>query len=221
MSVLPEQFHRRSFIYPRLLGAGAEFASIGDAAVAVAYPARAVPPLGLADLSPLPRTGAKGPRALDWMREQGWPVPADNNTAAATAAGDLVLRLGDRELLVMAAPGGDGEAVRQLDAAIPGGGAWQVPRRDSHCAFALRGDDAVACLNKLCGIDLRPAAFPAGSIAQTSVARLNAVVCRPPEGAGQGFHLLADSASAIWLWDVLLDAMAEYDGGPIGVRDLD
>jgi sarcosine oxidase subunit gamma len=221
MPVLPDQFHRKSFVYPRLLGAGAEFDTVADAAVAVGFPGRATPALGLADLSPLPRTGVRGHRALAWLDEQGWPVPGRNNEAVATGAGDLVLRLGDAEALVAAAPAGDGTAVRTLAQAIPGSGAWHVPRGESHCAFALHGDDAVACLAKLCGIDLRPRQFPAGAIAQTSVARLNTIVCRPPSDAqGRTFHLFADSAAALWFWDVLADAAAEFGGGPLGVRDL-
>ena len=30
------------------------------------------------------------------------------------------------------------------------------------------------------------------------------------------YHLLCDSASAEYLWRVLLDAMAEFDGVPVG-----
>ena len=221
MSLRPEQFHRRSFVHPRLVAAGAEFAERADSAVAVTFPGNPAPPLGLADLSPLPRTGVKGPRALAWLAEQGWPVPAAANEAAATDADDLVLRLGDREALVLAAPGGSGKAVRDLEAAIPGAGAWHVPRRDSHCSFLLQGEEAVPCLAKLCGVDLRPAHFRAGAIAQTSVARLNAVVCRPPRDTnGRSFHVLADSASATWFWDTLLDAMAEFGGAPLGIDDL-
>ena len=223
MPVAPDDFHRKSFVQPRLVEAGARFEAAGDTAVARAFPARETPALGLADLSPLPRTGVKGPRALDWIGEQGWPIPEANNLARATPSGDGVLRLGDREALVAAAPAGDGEAVRALEAAIPGDGAWHVPRRDSHFAFALQGEAAVACLAKLCGVDLRPARFPAGSVAQTSVARLNAVVCRPPSDDGdtaRRFDLYGDSASAIWFWDVLLDAMAEFGGGPLGLDEL-
>ncbi|MDZ7786675.1 MAG: hypothetical protein U5K73_00580 [Halofilum sp. (in: g-proteobacteria)] len=184
--------------------------------MATAFPGREPPPLGLVDLSPLPR--AIGARRRAQRRRKRWPRDM-RNASAATAAGDLVLRLSDRELLVMTAPGSDGEAVRALDVAIPGAGAWPVPRRDSHCAFTLRGDAAVD-RHKLCGVDLRPTAFPAAAIAQTSVARSAAVVCRPPDSDGRGYLLLADSASAIWFWDVLLDAMAEFDGGPLGLGEL-
>jgi sarcosine oxidase subunit gamma len=69
---------------------------------------------------------------------------------------------------------------------------------------------------KLCGMDLRPKRFPAGSIAQTSVARLNAIVIAQ---AG-GFYLLADSAAAEYFWACLTDAMAEFGGSTIGAACL-
>jgi sarcosine oxidase subunit gamma len=34
------------------------------------------------------------------------------------------------------------------------------------------------------------------------------------------FHLLADSASADYLWEALLDAMAEFGGAPVGLAAL-
>ena len=219
MTIMPESYHRRSFVYPRLVAAGAEFGDIADAAVATAFPAAAAPALGLADLSPLPRTGIKGPRAIAWLGEQGWPVPQANNAAELADSGNLVLRLGDRELVVAATAEPGCNAVLELEASIAGGGAWHVPRRDSNCAFLLRGPDAVDCLAKLCGVDLRTEHFPPGSIAQTSVARINAIVCRDFGHEVPTFLLLADCTSAIWFWDTLLDAMSEFDGGPLGLRE--
>jgi len=219
MNVKPGNFNRRSFVYPRLVEAGAEFVERGDCAVAERIPAGADAPLRLFDLSPLFRTGIKGPKSGEAAVAAGWPVPEINNTAVAAPGDGRVLRLGDRELLVLAGPAGDDAPARELEAAIPGGGAWHVPRRDSHCWFLLEGDQAVACLTKLCGVDLRPGHFAPGAIAQTSIARLNGVVCRDPDDTRTAFHLLADSASAIWFWDVLLDAMNEFGGKPAGLAD--
>ncbi len=219
MSITPEQFNRRSFVYSRLVAAGARFVGVGDAAAAAAFPDRP----GLVDLSPLPRTGIKGPRALAWLQQRGWPVPACNNAAEQADDGTLVCRLSDRELLILPAPSqatrDQGRCIADLEAAVPGEGVWTVPRADSHAWFALRGPDAAPCLQKLCGVDLREAHFPAGSIAQTSVARLNAVVCRAPASQTTAFHILADSASALWFWDALLDAAEEFGGGPLGLRE--
>jgi len=220
MAVDPQEYLRRSPVYPRLQTAGARFVEIGDTLVASAYPDTPPPRLGLVDLSPLPRTGVKGPGAWSWLREQGWPVPEGNNASLATAEGDHVLRLSDREALLAAHPTGPGDAISRLEGAIPGEGVWHAPRRDSHCAFLLRGNDAPACLAKVCGIDFRSQHFPQGAIAQTSVARLNSVVCRIPLDDTPSFLLLADIASAIWFWDNLLDAMDEFGGGPLGVNEI-
>lgn len=211
-TVTPEQFNRRSFVYPRLVAAGATFRDIGDAALAVDFPESA-PPLGLADLSPLPRTGVKGPGALAWLAEQGWPIPAANNQALITDDGHISARLSNAEILLLGPVSGDAEKIAGLEAAIPGAGVWSAPRRDSHCWLRLQGEAGVDCLQKLCGVDLRAHQFPMGSVAQTSVARLNTVLIRDEDNA---FHLLADSASAVWFWDALLDAMAEFDGAPVG-----
>ncbi len=220
MTLQPEQFNCRSFVYPRLVEAGAEFVARGDCAVASRIPGDDELPLALIDLSPLMRTGIKGPRARAYLEEREWPVPETNNTAVRNGAGALVLRLGDNELLVLSDPHGDDGPVRELDAGMPGAGAWRVPRRDSHCWFGLHGDAAVECLAKLCGVDLRPPAFAPGTIAQTSVARLNAIVCRDPATAKPAFHLLADGPSAPWFHDALLDAMGEFGGGAAGLQRL-
>ncbi len=220
MSVSPEQFNRRSFVYPRLVEAGAEFVERGDCAVAQRVPGGAEAPLGLIDLSPLVRTGVKGPAARAYLEGRDWPVPEANNDAARHASGALVLRLGDNELVILSDPRADDAAVRELEAAIPGAGAWHVPRRDANCWFLLHGEPAVDCLAKLCGVDLRAPAFPPGRIAQTSVARLNAIVCRDPAMAAPAFHLLADSGSAAWFRDALLDAMDEFGGAVAGLDRL-
>ena len=70
---------------------------------------------------------------------------------------------------------------------------------------------------KICGVDLRPHHFADGRIAQTSLAKMSAIVIRADLGRTPAFHLLADSASAEYLWGCLLDAMAEFDGAPVGL----
>ena len=43
------------------------------------------------------------------------------------------------------------------------------------------------------------------------------MVIRDDRGATLAYHLLFDSASAGYLWDCLIDAMAEFEGGLIGL----
>jgi sarcosine oxidase subunit gamma len=73
---------------------------------------------------------------------------------------------------------------------------------------------------KLCGVDLRAEAFPPGSVAQTSAARVNVIVANLPQGELPGLHILCDRASAHYFWGALLDAMQEFDGHPVGIDAL-
>jgi len=74
---------------------------------------------------------------------------------------------------------------------------------------------------KICGIDLRWDRFADLSIAQTSVARLTAVVTRADIGGTPAFHLLADSASAGYFLASLRDAAEEFGGRMTGLSTLE
>ena len=95
-----------------------------------------------------------------------------------------------------------------------------MPRADSHAWFAVTGRQASEMFAKICGIDLRLHKFPDGGIAQTSIAKINGIILRQDQGPLPLFHLLADSASADYLWDCLMDAMAEFEGAPVGLAAL-
>ena len=171
--------------------------------------------LSLADLSLLPRTGFKGRGAPDWLAGQGVVSPPGPNLAVRQADGALVARLSHEEHLVLAPPSGDAAAVARLDDAWSldaAPGCYRLPRADSHAWLRLVGAESATLLAKLCGVDLRPRAFAELAIAQTSIARVNGVVIRDDLGGRLAYHLLCDSASAEYLWDCLLDAMAEFDG---------
>jgi len=75
-------------------------------------------------------------------------------------------------------------------------------------------------LAKLCGVDLRPAAFPVGAVAQTSAARINVIIINLAEGELPCLQTLCDRASLSYFWDALLDAMAEFGGQPAGIDAL-
>lgn len=97
---------------------------------------------------------------------------------------------------------------------------YLLPRQDSHAWLLLTGEHVAAVMAKLCGVDLRPEAFPPGAVAQTSAARINVIVINLGEGDLPCFQLLCDRASAHYFWDALLDAMAEFGGQPAGINAL-
>lgn len=215
---------RRPFAHRALAQAGARFETLGDATVAADFGAapeaetEAARTLGLADLSGLPRIGFKGADAIAWLAEQGLQIGDASNRAYRQTDGTLAARLAPGEALVLPPPTGDGAAIDRLTAEWQDDGrlCFPVPRRDSHLWFRVLGDRGAEMMAKLCGVDLRTRSFPDLSIAQTSVARIGAIVIRDDIGTCPALHLLADSASAAYLWNCLTDAMAEYGGRPVG-----
>jgi sarcosine oxidase subunit gamma len=234
--VSPTDFPRRSFVYRVLHEAGARFARINDAAIARDFgkPVEAETTqarrMGIADLSVLPRTGFKGVGTVEWLTAQGLSIGADSNRAYRQAGGELAARLAPAEVFLLDGLAGTGSLIRRLDAAWSWGGekprtliGYPMPRSESHAWFLVMGEHGPAMFAKICGVDLRPHRFADGSIAQTSLAKMSAVVVRADLGDLPAFHVLADSASAEYLWGCLLDAMAEFDGAPVGwaaVRQL-
>ena len=227
--VQPTDFTRRSFVYRTLAEAGATFGAVNGTAAALDFgdpegEAGIARRLGLADLSPLPRIGFKGAGTAEWLAGQGLAVPEDSNRALCQDDGGLAARLSATEMLILGDVSGEGGWPERLavawDAeplppATPRG--YPVPRAHTHAWFLVTGEHGPAMFAKICGVDLRPRQFDQGWIAQTSVARLTGTVIRDDRGGVPAFHLLADSASAAYLWDCLLDAMAEFAGTPIGL----
>ena len=239
-SVQPNAYARRSFLYRKLAAAGANFGEVGGpvdgAAVVLDFgdpdgEARAARRLGLADLSVLPHTGFKGAGVVAWLRGQGVEVSEEPNWAPRQAGGGLALRQAAAEVMILGDLSGAGGWPERLKAAWwaepvppPSPRGFPMPRDETHAWLAVTGEHAAAMFAKLCGVDLRAPAFPQGRVAQTSIARLNGVIVRDDRGDDRGavpfFHLLADCAAAEYLWDCLLDAMAEFDGRPVGLTAL-
>lgn len=226
-AVHPIDFPIRSFHYRTLIREGARFYALADAALASDYGGAPDAErlqachLGLADLSPLPRTGFKGPDAIAWLRRQGLTIGDENNRAWVQGQphDPVVARLADTEALILGDTAGKVGLCARLErnyATARPARCYHVPRRDGSAWFAVTGEHAGSMFAKLCGVDLRHHKFPTGSIAQTSLARMNVVAIRSDFGDTPVVFLLFDSASADYLWRCLKDAMAEFDGAPVG-----
>lgn len=227
-SVDPASIRVRGFLYRELAALGARFAEVNGSAAALELAAgegaerEAARRLGLADVSALRRGGYKGWAALDWLRSQGVDIGA-NNTTVAQPDGTRVARLADSEALILGDLDGQSalldrvEAAWSIESAV---GAYPVPRPDTNVWFAVTGEHAAAMMAKLCGVDLRPKSFADGAVAQTSVARMSAIVIRRDLGRTLAYDLIADSASAAYMWGCVTDAMAEFGGAPVGLAAL-
>jgi sarcosine oxidase subunit gamma len=217
---------RRSFVARRIETAEARLRPKGSGALGVAGSGSAsISPaqLAMCDLSPLPRIGFKGRGTIAAMQGSGVAVETKPNRAFRQPDGGLCLVLAPGEVMILSGLSGDDALVQRLRTGWSiddPADTYFVPRASTHAWFRVTGALAPACFAKICGVDLRPHRFPDLSIAQTSVAKLTGIVVRDDLGGALGFHLLADSASAVYLWDCLVDAMAEFGGGPAEVAAL-
>jgi len=228
----PQSITYRSPVYRKLRDLDAEFVEVNGYAIATtigdtATQVAAARHMSLCDISGLSRLGFKGPGTSEWITEQGLTVPVDCNRALRQSNGTLLARLAPNEVLILGdfdqqsmALGGLINAWHGVDDPAAEQRGFIVPRQDSHAWFRLTGLKTAETLAKLCGVDLRAKTFDNLQVAQTSVARLNAIVIRDDVADVHAFHLLADSASAEYWWDCLLDAGAEHDLRVVGLDAL-
>lgn len=224
-SITPVPIKRRSPLYRRHTERGAEFETQGDALLVRHYaePAAEIQlasHLGLVDLSTLPRIGFKGAGAPQWAGSQGLALPELPNNSVIQSDGALVCKLSQQELLMLPDLAGNSSLIESLGLQPLGAQTYQLPRADSHSWLAVSGTLAAEMFSKICGVDLRTHKFAQGQIAQTSLAKINAVILRHDLAETPGFYVLSDIAATEFLWDCLLDAMQEYAGAPVGVAAL-
>ena len=199
---------------------------------ALIEPIPGAPACGLTDLSALARVGLRGKKAATILSEYHYQLPAAPNQALSQEDGSLVARLSASEYLLLgnvadSSLADDVERISRDELAWQEAGrahrlpdAYLLPRQDTHAWLALTGAHASDVMAKLCGVDLSPKAFAPGHVAQTSVARANAIIINASQADLSCLYLLVDSASACYFWPILLDAMQEFEGKELSIMAL-
>jgi sarcosine oxidase subunit gamma len=220
----PVAYARRSPLRRRLATEGATWRELGD--IALAQTVGKPHPSGdilIADLSPLPRLGFKGRGTIPAMQAREIVAEPTANRAFRQPDGGLALVLAPSEVILLSNLAGDGERLAQLES------SWRIedeertyplPRRDSHAWLAVTGPALPEMFAKICAIDLRHDKFNDLAIAQTSIAKMSAILTRVDNGGRTVFYLLVDSAAALYFCDCLLDAAAEFGGRLVGLDAL-
>lgn len=176
----------------------------------------------LVDLTDLPRVGFRGADSAAWLGARGYQLPEAPNRALAQPDGSWVARLSQTEYLLLGSLADRGARIAAEEAGWELGDSahYLLPRQDSHAWLTLTGRHVAQVMAKVCGVDLRPEAFPSGAVAQTSAARINVIVINAGSGEQPHFHLLCDRPSLAYFHDALLDAMGEFDGQPVTLDAL-
>ncbi len=171
--------------------------------------------LAVTDVSCFARFGIKGPKAADWLNQQGIKTPEVMNAWVEGAPNTLVLRLGGSEFLVEdQAQGKACEALISFDQASTTG-AYQVARSDA--AFILGGREVLNLLSELCMLDLRDSAWPSHGVVMTQVAGISATLIRESLAGEQVYRIWCDGTYGSYLWEVLTEIAQELGGGAVGL----
>lgn len=219
----PVALPRRSPLRRKLQAAGAEWRKLDDIAVADTVDGTTAGRIVIADLSPFPRLGFKGRGTVPAMQARDIALEATANRAFRQPDGGLCLVLAPGEVILLSNLNGGGERLAQLET------NWRIEdeertyplsRRDSHAWLAVAGEALPEMVAKLCAIDLRRDKFADLAIAQTSIAKMSAILTRADMGTTPVFHLLVDSAAALYFCDCLLDAADEFGGRIVGLKAL-
>lgn len=224
MTLQANQFAARSPLYR--LQAGATLAPFGESCIVTTYgqgdESALLGHCALLDLTNLARYGLRGPAAADYLDALGYQLPQAPNQALSQADGSHVLRLSQTEYLLLGSLHDAGsKAQREESQWQASAGQYLLPRQDSHAWLQLSGRHVAEVMAKLCGVDLRPQAFPTGQVAQTSAARINVIVINAGSGDLPRLHILCDRASLEYFRDAMLDAMNEFGGQPVALDVLE
>jgi sarcosine oxidase subunit gamma len=223
-AISPTDTIRRSNLYRVSAGLGAQWVGVNGFACPANYgdaqaEGQAAAQLGIADLTALPRAGYKGWDMAGWAGGQGVDLP-EPNQAKAQSDGTLACRLSGGELLLISDDSAASVTIDKLADgwAMDGAVCFPVPRSDTNARIAITGASIPHMMAKMCGIDLRAHRFENHRIAQTSVARMNVILIRNDRGDTYALDMVLDSASIVYMWECLTDAMAEFDGRAVGLE---
>ena len=179
--------------------------------------------LVLCDLTTSNRAGFRGGNIASWLEQELDIVAPPINQARKTQQGFLVIRLSRTEILIQEDINNQqGDFAQLLEKTGTElilknhSDVYYLPRRDSHACFMVCGEYSAQLFSKLCAVDLRYHKFSDMSVAQTVVARVNAIIVRRDLTDTPGYFVLTDSSLAEYLWDCLADAMQEFQGRVIG-----
>lgn len=152
------------------------------------------------------RIDASGPGAAAVEDALGSALPVEPNTWTSTPAGQLVW-LGPDEWLVTSTVSRPHELEGSIAKVVSAHGGAAVDVSAQRTAIRVNGVLARELLSFGCSIDLRPAAFPKGSSAQTSIGQAGVLILAL--GRGDDFRLFVRPSFAGYLADWLLDTAEE------------
>lgn len=192
--------------------AGFTHGPVGNMRVALTARHADTAPAFLADLSALAKQLVVGGGAEAWLGARGWRAP-DWTARAVRDDGCWAVRTGAARYLLGESP----QAAGALDVAPGRVAPDTLVLAQDHAEMVLGGPAAADVLGEFCGIDLDRC--DTGRWLPLLCAQVESALCVLPRGAARDFHLFCAPADAAGLCRVLLDALRDAGGAPIGFND--
>lgn len=147
---------------------------------------------------------AEGP-----IRQTYGDAPAAPGDVWASGDGALVRLTQDEFALLLADQSQVESAVERLRGASGSAHVMVTDLTHGRGQLRLGGPRAVEALQKLCGLDFSETTFPNLHAAQTSLAKVHALIVRLDESI-PAYYLIVDRSLAAYVWAALTDAMQEF-----------
>ena len=154
------------------------------------------------------RFGVRGANARSWLESQPITCPDQPNRIVNHNESILVMALSHREFWVLDTEKATGTQMPESQALGPD--TYPLFCQHSHAWLVLSGADRAEVMAKLCGVDLREAALPLSHVAQTQMARINAVIAHHTLAGQAVFSLFVDASLAQYAVEALGDAISEF-----------
>ena len=151
------------------------------------------------------RFGVRGANARSWLESQPITCPDQPNRIVNHNESILVMALSHREFWVLDTEKATGTQMPESQALGPD--TYPLFCQHSHAWLVLSGADRAEVMAKLCGVDLREAALPLSHVAQTQMARINAVIAHHTLAGQAVFSLFVDASLAQYAIEAIGDAI--------------
>lgn len=184
--------------------------SVSEPVLSLSHNVPPAAPVVLCDRSLQWRCGFKGPRAQEWGRNQGLPLPDVANTYKWDS-GLLVLRLGLSEFLVE----GLLETVDKVQQARRTPGVYSVARQDA--SFMVAGKEADTVLRQTCSVNFLDPKAGSHAVFLTTMIGVSVVVIRSTGLNGSVYTIWSDYTYGHYLSSTLYNIGRDL-GGALIVR---
>ena len=175
--------------------------------------------VGLVDAAPWLRMTVEGATAAAVLKTALKTPALEINGGHVAKDGTAVYKLRADHFLVHGTPTAGAELKNAINAAIEGSGELVTLTDISHGSAEIRliGPDSDDLLSTACGLDLHPSQFPDITAKQSSVAKTTQTIIRRDIGGLLSYTLIGPRSLAVYLWETLMVAGAQFNSGPVGL----